>query len=452
MRRPAVCLLIATISILSCGCFSERSFPMRADDPHVIAPHGQPADTRAWLRDVHPRLAKLLPEKHDQVLLTEDLSIADGVPLDLAQFFGRRFEQQHKLLTNYFGLMYTAQSSGAEPTIENPAPPWPGFADVWLPIDDRLRLSGRIGLARDGDKIRDADCIVIMPGLLGDLNVERSKQLAIALRDSGLHVLALELRGYGQTEAKHPDVPYHFGVLESGDLLLVADWLQSLPHVRRTGLVGFCWGANHALLAAWEAGRDELDPAIDEHVRPYLRARSGRRLWEAGVIAFSPCFAFERNIEQTETEWDFTDNPVLASLQNGVRFRKNWKQRPDRDGRLRTMIEYEFTDWGTEITRPVERGLDYLRLTPHRGRPAGNKFESMRVPVLIVHGRDDPLADAQEIADTFCSVKNRNAAAIVLPGGGHVGFAAYCRPYFYSLVLSFFDPDSGAAAGSTATE
>lgn len=448
MRRLAICLAgLAAVHCL-CGCFSERSFPIRPDRVKIVAPAEKATNMRAWLRDVHPRLANMLPEKREQVLLTEDLSVAPGVPLDLARFYGREFEAQHKLLNNFYGLMYTAQSSGAEPTIERGAPPWPGFEDIWIPIDDRLQLSARIGFARENGRIVDADCIVIMPGLLGDLAVERSKQIALALRNRGIHVLALELRGYGQTEAKFPDVPYHFGVAESGDLLVVADWLQSLPHVRRTGLIGFCWGANHALLAAWEDGRVALDPAVDDDVHPYVLERSGKRHWEAGVIAFSPCLAFERNIEQTERDWAFTDNPVLTTLQDGVRFRKNWKRYPDRDGRLRTMIEYEFADWNEVVEGVVARSLQYLRFTPHRGKPAGRKLASMRVPVLIVHGRDDPLVDAQEVADALCGVHNPNVAALVLPSGGHVGFAAYATDYFYSLVLSFFDPRSGAASAT----
>ena len=453
MKRLLTASLIWLASPLM-GCFSERSFPMRAADVHRLDradDDAEPADTRAWLRDAHARLKHLMPgggrdTPHSRALLTEELALADGEPLDVSRFYGERFDDQHKLFSNFFGLLHTAQSSGADPAIETEVPPWDGFEDVWVPIDDRLRLSGRLGLARDERGPIDADCIVIMPGLLGDLAVERSKQLAIALRATGHHVLVLELRGYGQTERRYGDVPYHFGVMESGDLLVAAEWLQSLPHVRRTGLVGFCWGANHALLAAWEDGRDEDAVAVDEKIRPYLRPRSGKRHWEAGVVAFSPCLKFEEIIEATETEHSFTENPVLTTLQNGIRFRKNWKHHPDRNGRLRTLIDAEFAEWNTETAGIVEGGLTYLRFFPHHGKPAGDKLEAMRVPVLIVHGRNDPLANAQDIADCMATVQNRNVAAMILPGGGHVGFAAWSRPYFYSLIVGFFDPKTGPSA------
>ena len=41
---------------------------------------------------------------------------------------------------------------------------------------------------------------------------------------------------------------------------------------------------------------------------------------------------------------------------------------------------------------------------------------------------------------------NERVAGIILPGGGHVGFAAYAKEYYYSLIANFFDPVTGAGA------
>ena len=42
----------------------------------------------------------------------------------------------------------------------------------------------------------------------------------------------------------------------------------------------------------------------------------------------------------------------------------------------------------------------------------------------------------------------RRGAIVVLSrqGGGHVGFAAYCRAYYFSLIFSFFDSEAGPRA------
>jgi dienelactone hydrolase len=118
-----------------------------------------------------------------------------------------------------------------------------------------------LGFARVDGEIREADCIVILPGLFGDNGVLRTRDLALAFRDQGFHVLALELRACGQTERRYPNAFTCWGVRESADLLDVAEWLEDKPHVRRTGLVGFCWGANIALLTAWADSRSLDDPA-----------------------------------------------------------------------------------------------------------------------------------------------------------------------------------------------
>lgn len=453
LSRPS-----ALLSVLVCwlwtfgGCFSERSFVMRPRDYTRVSvagnPHGgPPRDTREWLVRAHQRLAGLLPPSDAPALTTDELLDAEGRPVDVYRHF--RIDPAHlnSIFGNFHGLLHTAQASGAEEAIEKPAPPWPGFEDVWIPIHDRLRLSARLGLARDAaGRPRRADCIVIIPGLLGDLAVRRTRDMGQALLSAGLHVLALELRGFGQTERFYPHVYYNFGVLETGDLLAVAEWLQDRPEVRETGLVGFCWGANHAMLAAWEDGRPPDDPIVAERLRPYLRPHTGRRHYRAGVIAFSPTVAFEEIVELLrQREYDALSEPVLATLQKGVRARMHRKQHGPVCGDLGRLIEYEFA--ASELNYPgaVDDGYQYLRFLPFRGKPAGDKLEHVRVPLLIVHGANDPLASPQALAELIAATENRNVAAIVLPGGGHVGFAPYCRSYFYSLLLNFFDAEQGAA-------
>lgn len=90
--------------------------------------------------------------------------------------------------------------------------------------------------------------------------------------------------------------------------------------------------------------------------------------------------------------------------------------------------------------------MRYVRLMPYRGRDVTNKLESIRVPTLVVYGIDDPVASAQSVADLLSQTQNPMVAGVILPGGGHCGFAPYSKNYFYSLLVSFFDRDLGAAA------
>jgi predicted alpha/beta-fold hydrolase len=82
---------------------------------------------------------------------------------------------------------------------------------------------------------------------------------------------------------------------------------------------------------------------------------------------------------------------------------------------------------------------------PYQDRPIRDKLADARIPVLIVHAANDPLVPAQDIADFVAGVNNPQVSAIILPGGGHVGFAPYAKAYTFSLMRNFFDPRVGAA-------
>jgi predicted alpha/beta-fold hydrolase len=410
-----------------------------------------PPDVRAWLVAAHAQLAPLLPRGPDAPpQLTDDLVDSAGQPTDVFRHFNRDPARLHTLLGNLTGITHSAQAAGADSSDDWKVPPWPEFEDVWIPVADGLENFARFGRAEQDGKTANANCIFVLPGIFGDLTVWRTRDVAIALRDAGYHVIAIEPRGMGRTHQRYPDVPCNFGVTESGDLVAAAQWAQSLPYVDRTGLVGFCWGANHALTTAWTANRDAghigLDPRLHEHVQ----ATYGPRVFEAGYIAFSPVLRFEEIVDQCRAPTSVFANPVINSLQSTVGNRMRQQGYPGISGDLARCIEFEF-----RRTRPFYPQLSkdayrYLRLLPYRGMTGGDKLECVRSPVLIVQGANDPLTSAQNVADLIAQTDNPNVAAIVLPGGGHVGFAPYARDYFYSLMINFFDSQTGAAAISTA--
>lgn len=441
---PGLTLMVS----LTTGCFSEQSFHLKSTDAvRLTGELSATRSTRQWLAAAHPQLAHLLPSKAVAPLLTDDLTDEDDAPIDVFAHFGIRRESLRSLFGNLDGIRCTAQAAGSGYHIDEPAPPWPGFEDRWIPVRDDLSLSGRLGLARQADGgTREADGIVILPGLFGDNGIKRTRDLAVALREAGFHVLALEPRGHGQTERRFPNHPFTFGVVESDELLVVSDWLEALPSVRRTGLVGFCWTANIVLLTAWFDGGAADDPIITDALRPHLTAPSAKRRYKAGIIAFSPVVRWEALVEDLEQPRSHLGDPVYAALQDIVISRKRRKNHPETSGSLRRLIEQEYERTGIGLPGGTRDGYQALRWLEHRGKPAGDKLESVRTPVLIVHGANDPLAPAQDVADLIASVDNPRVAATILPGGGHVGFAAYAPEYYFSLIVSFFDPATGAAA------
>lgn len=411
------------------------------------------SSTRAWLVDAHQALEQVLPAGDEPALLTDDLVDSDGKAADVYAYFDLRPENLHTLMGNLRGIQCTAQCASQDFAIETPAAPWKGFDDVWIPIKENLSLSGRIGFARDdAGAIVDADCIVILPGFFGDNGVTRTRDMALFLRDCGFHVLALEIRGQGQTEARYPGIAHTFGVMETDDLMLVSDWLTDKTHVRRTGLIGYCWGANIALLTAWYEARAVNDPSISEHLAPHLHPPGGPARFAAGVIAYSPILRWEVMVDRLETPVAYLSDPVHAAIQNTVRGRMERKGYDNPSGSLRTLIEDEYRAQEVRLPDGSRDGYDFLRIMPYSDKPWHDKFPIVRTPTLIVHGADDPLTPAQHVAEFVAMVDNPQVAAIVLPSGGHVGFAAYSKAYYYSLIAAFFDPATGAAASAHAIQ
>lgn len=449
--RRGVRVLAAAACLLLTGCFSQRSFTARPDEIVWLTPEGADppgCDTRQWLRDAHQQLRRLLPGRGRRALLTEDLLDDTGRPIDVYAHFRLNPKLLHTLWYNATGIAQTAQATGVGNNIDREAPPWPGFDDVWIPIDDHFALAGRLGLARDeaGRPIQ-SDCVVILPGLFGDNSVWRSRDIARVLLAHSLHVLSLEPRGMGRTEARYPDVPYVFGFFTTGDLMAVAEWLQDRPEIRKTGLVGFCWGANHALLAAWEDGRSDDGPAVPVKLKPALRPLSGRRHYTLGVLAFSPVLDFDPILDRIAgRNISILEDPVLDALQDLIYDRMVRKGYPNPDGDARRLVELEARRSPYYYPGSVQDGWPYVELMPRR-LGGYNKLSRARMPVLIVHAANDPLSPAQNVAELFATLRNPRVAAVILPGGGHIGFAPYARRWFYSLILNFFDRELGPAAG-----
>ena len=444
--RAALVCAAAFAAIALTGCVSQRSFPMRRSDWRVIpVSYAGPTamSTRLWLRNAHRNLSKLLPSSARRALLTEDLSTGAGEPIDVDAHFGTDSKRRRSIFYNPMGLLHSAQAlkDGAGDDAA-----WPGFCDVQIPIEDGFEISARLGVSEIDGRPEMADCIVVVPGLLGDNSLTRTRDLCRALRRAGLHTLAIEPRGYGKTLARHPEVSSTFGLLETRDLIAVADWLQRKPFVRSTGLIGFCWGANEALLTVWENGRDRDDPDVMPPLRQRAAPSSLPPRFSAGVMAFSPVLRFEEIVEQLEHRQSLLIDPVLARMGDGIKRLMIARGYSDPTRSLKSLFEREARRSKLYYPGFIEAGLRHLRFLPFRGKPVGDKLESARVPVLIVYAASDPLGAAQDLADLCCRLSNQNVAALILPGGGHNGFAAYSRSYFYSLILNFFDPNRGAAA------
>ena len=404
---------------------------------------------RQWTVRAARDLAPLLEPEHTKYLTTADLSDDHGRPIDVQATLKRPAADLNSIVRNFYGFRDTAQAAGQGWAVDQPPPPWPGFEQVWIPISPQFALSGRLGFALGPDgKPRRADCIVLLPGIFGDNGVLRTRDLAGALREQGFHVLALELRGHGQTDRRYPDVYYTFGVLECQDLMQVSEWLEdTFPQVHRTGLIGACWGGNTGLTAAWFDSRRADDPSIGPELAKHFPPPSKRPHFTAGIIVFSVVLRWEEMMYETDQPHAaLGSRPIIHVLQTIVEDRMRMKHHPSASMSLRVLIDYEFCRSELTSEFPIEEAYLFFRFVPYMGRPCPAKLESVRMPVLIVHAANDMFAAPQAVADLMSATRNPNVAALILRGGGHVGFFPYNQAYAYSLALNFFDPKLGPAA------
>lgn len=452
--RIATLGVCAIIALGSTGCFREKSIRMKQGDlirPVVDQTQTPPQTVRQWTAQAEQRLDSLLPNPKARVLVTEDMVGADGKPVDIYSIYKVDPDHLQSLFHNYSGLDQTAKLVADNECIDQEAPPWPGFETVWIPINPDLSYHARIGYSKQNGQIRDANCIVILHGFFGDLCALRTRDLADALVAAGFHVLAIEIRGHGQTEKRYPNVAYTFGTLEVADLMLVSEWAEQQPHVRSTGLIGYCWNGCAALLAAWNDGRKDNDPSLPPLLAPHFPSRTEHPHFSAGIIAFSPSLRWEDSVDMLDMPLKKLKDPAWASIQNTIRSRMIRKGYPEQSGNLRHLIAYEYERCPLASTAEISQGYDFLRLAPYKDKPWYPKMDAVRVPTLIVHAANDPMNYAQDIADFMSWTANPNVAALIVPGGGHVGFPAYARAYYYSLIANFFDPTYGAAAKTHAT-
>lgn len=422
---------VAVAGIAGCG-FSERPFPPRRGDVIDWPQSATPLATRPWLRVFHERARDLLPHPN-AALLTDDLAQPTGGVVDVNAHFELVHDELGSVLGNWTGIQQTAQCSGSPDAAADDL--WDGFQEVWVPVERNLTLNGKLGwaLAANG-KRKQARCVVILPGFFGDHSVRRTRDMATALLDAGLHVLAVEIAGHGETEKKFPDVPYTFGYLEAKELLDVSQWVRtSFPEVTDTGLIGFSWGGNTALMSGYYAS-----------TLPDGNGRTPGKEYAAGVLAFSPVPDYDHFLQNTDGTHSLTNDVVLSRLENVIRLRQQQKGYADQSGNFDALARAEFSRVAYLTPEFEADARAFLQLLPAPGEQ-GRLAEYDR-PFMIVQGANDPLRSAQDVATLVAPAGNPNVGTVILAGGGHVGFAAYARAYFYSIIVRFFDPSSAPIA------
>lgn len=258
----------------------------------------------------------------------------------------------------------------------------------------------------------DRPLAVLIHGLTGCEDSAYMRMSAASLVSQGYPVLRLNLRGAG------PSRPLCRGQYHAGRSEDLAAALAGLPaKLTDAGIVavGFSLGGNMLLKYLGERGREagllaatSISAPIDLAATQRCMMRPRNRLYHRYVLA-------RMKREAGEPASDLPD-----TLKEKMRHARS---------------VYEFDDWIVAPRNGFGTADNYYEQCGSQAFLAG-----IRVPTLIIHGRDDPwipavMYDSQDWA-------NMPALRLLMaPGGGHVGFHGQGAPMSWHdrCLLHFFD-------------
>lgn len=455
---PAVRALLLPLLVLFLslpGCFSEQNFP--PDFSRLVhLPNTDHLTTRAWAARIHQAAKPLLPRGRDEAITTDDLSIGTdpagaAIPINLWQHFNLHPDELDNPFLNLRALEQTAQTVSPTPTFSNgriQRPEWNGFHEIELPVNG-VTLYARLGTPDKQTEI-PGSWVIFTHGLFGSLDGKDVINHVQALRRAGHHVLAVEMRGHGQTHFSHPEYAITFGLEESGDLLAAARWLKAAHGATRVGLVCFSLTGVEALLTAWLDGRTPVTDLRDLPLHTLLPPHEAQPAFNAGMFVVSAPVGLMEVAGRFETHYSLLDAPTKATFQNHVTQRlAYYKFGPGYS--MWDLVRYEFVRSPLNQLYPSFNAArpdmqTFLDLSRDNWKSGAARMENIRVPVLLLNAANDPLGCAQGVANLFARQHNPNIGVILTKEGGHIGYSAYNVDYYFSLMLNFFDPATAPVA------
>lgn len=278
------------------------------------------------------------------------------------------------------------------------------FERVRVPVDDEgTTLGGWHGPGKPG-----SPAVVFAPGTFQTKDDTSRKGRAIRFwRDLGCHVLAVDLRGFGDSHESWGTGGY----LEAHDLLRAAEWLKARSGDSRVTLVGESLGGASAIIAS-------ALPGASESLN--------------GTLAWSP-FA------------DLVDQSKYVTTNPGVRhpfflaytfYRLMTTVRSG--GEVR-----DFRDFFR--VRSAMLGLTADELV-RRSSPV-TYAQDVAVPTLAFHAEDDPIVPVSEAHRLIDAARgNPLVRARVLPTGAHVSFEEHAPEWYWRTTRAFVAHVNGRRA------
>ena len=246
----------------------------------------------------------------------------------------------------------------------------------------------------------------MLHGLEGYIRRPYASGVLTRLFDRGVRGVGLNFRGCGG-EPNRTARFYHAG--DTGDLAFVTRHLRHRYPGRPIGAIGFSLGGNVILKYLGERGADSPIAAAATICVPFGLAASCDRIGH-GLMGGLYTRYFLRSLRRKVR----AKQPLLDGI-------------IDTGPALHARTLREFDDILTAPLHGFADADDYYARSD--ARPF---LRRIRVPVLLIQSRDDPISNPVAIPDEQVAA-NPHLVAAFAPGGGHVGFVEGPVPWRASI-------------------
>lgn len=240
-----------------------------------------------------------------------------------------------------------------------------------------------------------------------DLQVPGFNDMSLmdVLTQQGYDVFALDTRGFGRST--HPDG--HMTTFDaSEDLNAVVDYIARLRGVQKVDLLGWSWGTQYGgmFVMAHPEKVGKYVSYAQMHVESPDLARRRQRI-----------AAFRANpyVVVPEAAWKprfFSLTPASANLPAAV-------------------DAYAHAAAQVETRTPTGPQLDMVTIMPMLNA------RLMTVPVMLIHGEFDDVADTAGLLPFFQALPNPEKRYVIIPNAGHMMLFQKGRQRFQQAVLDF---------------
>ncbi len=236
------------------------------------------------------------------------------------------------------------------------------------------------------------------------------------LARAGFDVFALDVRGFGRSTRPES------GVTTAGaaeDLGAAIEHIAQLRDVARVAVVAWSWGTQYAGMY------------VAEHPDRVSR-----------YVSHAQMHAGSRDLVRRRAQLDVYREGPYVQVAEG-----SWKRRfvsstPDSVNDPAIVDAFARAAALAEPRTPTGPQLDMIERMPMVDPTR------IAVPVMMIHGEHDDVADRDGLLPFFRALPNADKRYVVIPGGGHMLHLQAGRRLFHAALIEFLSAEASASASA----